>query len=265
MSSRRSDLLRCAPDEARPLSRPDWVFEFKARVKRNRRLATAIFFLTDLAYLDNRERARFLRALAPGSRRLNLGAGFRASPEGFVGVDRADYPGIGLRADLGRLPLPDGSVDGILCEMVLEHVPDARGAIREFLRVLRPGGRLYVAVPFLWPYHASPDDYWRWTTTGVEREFSAFETVGTGVAGGPTTTLMNVLHEWLALVLSFNVDALYRVFYLALLPFMLPPKLLDLVLSRYRHAGKIGALLYFHGVKPGSSPAPPPLAPPPPR
>ncbi len=236
------------------MNQSDWVFDFKQRVKRNRRLATAVFFLTDLMYLDNRERVRFLGALPATGRRLNLGAGFRASPPGFLGVDREAYPEIDLRADLCQLPFADESLDGLLCEMVLEHVPDARGAIREFHRVLKPGGRLYVAIPFLWPYHASPGDYWRWTTSGMEREFEAFETLGAGVAGGPTTTLCLVLHEWLALALSFNVDVLYRFLYLALLPLMLPWKLLDLLLSRYRHAGKIGALLYFHGRKPEPTP-----------
>jgi hypothetical protein len=60
------------------------------------------------------------------------------------------------------------------------------------------------------------------------------------------------LHEWLALALSFNVDLLYRFLYVALMPVIFPFKLLDLLLSRYRHAEKIGARYYFHGRKPAS-------------
>jgi len=50
--------------------RGDWFFELKARVKRNRRLATVLFYLADLAYLDLREHRRFLAGFAPGSRML---------------------------------------------------------------------------------------------------------------------------------------------------------------------------------------------------
>jgi SAM-dependent methyltransferase len=229
------------------LNRNDWVLELKSRIKRNRRLATVLFYLTDLAYLNLRERRRFVSSFGPGAKLLNLGAGFRASPPGFVGVDREAYPGIGLVAELGALPLLDASVDGVLCEMVLEHVPAARRAIEEILRVLKPGGRLYVAVPFLWPFHASPHDYWRWTAAGLERDLASFERIDGGIAGGPTTTLVNVLHEWLAIVLSLNIEALYRVLFLLLMPLLFPFKLLDHVVSRHRHAAKTAALVYFHG------------------
>lgn len=226
------------------------MFELKARVKRNRRLATAVFWLTDLLYLDLRERRRFLSSFPSGARRLNLGAGFRASPAGFVAIDRESYPGVGVVGDLCSLPFRDQTIDGVLCEMVLEHVPDARGALDEMRRVLKPGGRFYLAVPFLWPYHASPHDYWRWTTSGWEREMRGFETLASGISGGPTITLVNVLHEWLAMALSFNLDALYRIFYLLLVPLLFPFKILDVLMSRHRHAGKIASLLYLHGRKP---------------
>jgi len=233
------------------LKQSDWVLELKSRVKRNRRLATFLFYLTDLLYLNLRERRRFLESFPQGARLLNLGSGFRASPPGFFAVDREVYPGVDAVGDLAELPFRSQSVDGILCEMVLEHVPDAKGALREFRRVLKPGGRMYLAVPFLWPYHASPHDYWRWTSSGLEKDLEGFEPLAIGLSGGPTTTLCNVLHEWLAIVLSFDVDLLYRVLYLALIPLIYPFKLLDHLVSRYRHAAKIGALLYVHARKTG--------------
>jgi SAM-dependent methyltransferase len=237
------------------LNQRDWVLELKSRVKRNRRLATLLFYLTDLLYLDLRERRRFLGSFPPGARLLNLGAGFRDSPPGFLGLDREAYAGIALVGDLARLPLRSGSVDGILCEMVLEHVPDASAALREMVRALKPGGRVYLALPFLWPYHASPHDYRRWTLAGVANELEGLESVAIGVAGGPTTALVNVAHEWLAMALSLNIDVLYRAAYLALIPLLFPLKLLDLLLSRHRHAHKIAALIHVHARKP------PPAAP----
>jgi len=43
-----------------------------------------------------------------------------------------------------RLPFEDGTFDAVVCATVLSHVPGAEAAIPEFVRVLRPGGRLGV-------------------------------------------------------------------------------------------------------------------------
>jgi SAM-dependent methyltransferase len=56
-----------------------------------------------------------------------------------------------LRADLLRLPFPDGLFHRIICAETLEHVPDDAQAMAELVRVLRPGGRLAVTVPRYWP------------------------------------------------------------------------------------------------------------------
>ena len=47
------------------------------------------------------------------------------------------------------LPLPDASVDVLTALDVIEHVADDRAALREFLRVLRPGGIAVITVPAL--------------------------------------------------------------------------------------------------------------------
>lgn len=48
------------------------------------------------------------------------------------------------QCDLAALPFPDGSFDGIYCISVLEHTANRAEIVREFRRVLRPGGQLVV-------------------------------------------------------------------------------------------------------------------------
>ena len=74
--------------------------------------------------------------------------------------------------------ITDGSVDGVICRSVLEHVEDPMKAVSELRRILRDGGKLYAFVPFVWPYHGSGyKDYWRFTRDGVELLFRDFSKV----------------------------------------------------------------------------------------
>ena len=53
------------------------------------------------------------------------------------GVDSVDL----VRADVETLPVAAGSVDGVVANMILHHLPDPPALFREMARVLRPGGR----------------------------------------------------------------------------------------------------------------------------
>lgn len=68
-----------------------------------------------------------------------------------------------LMADAATIPLPDASLDTVLCLEVLEYVAQPQKAIAEFSRVLRPGGRLVLSVPRMhWRDH--DEDRWRFDT-----------------------------------------------------------------------------------------------------
>ena len=72
-------------------------------------------------------------------------AGNRASLSGLPEL-RWDFV-LGDVADAEQLPYDDATFDLVVGHAVLHHIPDVELAMREVLRVLKPGGRLAVTVP----------------------------------------------------------------------------------------------------------------------
>lgn len=70
-----------------------------------------------------------------------------------------------------HLPYSDASIDTLLLFNVLEHIYDYSFLLSEVKRVLKPGGRVFGAVPFLVGYHPDPRDYWRYTSEALYRIF----------------------------------------------------------------------------------------------
>jgi len=84
-----------------------------------------------------------------------------------------------ILSDVRRIPLLDGSVDLVLSTSSLEHMEFPEEFFHEVIRVLCPGGALYVNVPFVYPEHEPPFDFQRNTRYGLQRyyEQAGFESV----------------------------------------------------------------------------------------
>lgn len=96
--------------------------------------------------------------------------------DNWISVDKYD-PGeqIDRHDDVENLGFDDASFNAAVCWSVLEHVPHPHQAISELRRVLRPGGLIWVQLPFLFPFHSSPNDFWRVTPAGLRLWMEDFE------------------------------------------------------------------------------------------
>lgn len=63
------------------------------------------------------------------------------------------------------------SIDVVNAIELFEHVEHPEQALFECLRILKYGGKMIVSVPFLYPVHADPFDFQRWTEYKWEKEF----------------------------------------------------------------------------------------------
>lgn len=129
----------------------------------------------------------------------------------IINLDISFYPHIDLVADAHQLPFQDESIDMILFKNVLEHVRSPMVVLSEIHRVLKNGGFLYVKIPFLQPFHAVPDDFQRYTVSGMKELFKDYETLEFGISVGPSSAVSWILREYLAIFTSFGNLKLYHV------------------------------------------------------
>ena len=71
-------------------------------------------------------------------------------------------------------PLPKNYFDLVICCSVMEHVPNPWVMAEKISELVRPGGKLYIAVPWVWKYHGYPKDYYRFTHTAIEYLYPSF-------------------------------------------------------------------------------------------
>lgn len=185
--------------------------------------------------------SRLLTSVHDDAVMINIGAGNTRLHPNMKCLEIEAGLGVDIVGSALDLPFQDNSVDLIVTQEVLEHVPDPFLAMREIHRVLKRGGRAYVQLPFMIGFHPCPRDYWRFTDQGiiqlaVQAGFSApvaYQSVG------PATGFYRIAVEFFAILFSRPWLRLYRPLkgFFALLLF--PIKLLDPLLSEHQEATRI--------------------------
>ena len=116
-----------------------------------------------------------------------------------------------------KLPLQDGEFDTIILSDVLEHIPEPMGLWREMSRILAVGGKLLMNVPFYYPIHSAPHDYYRYTEHALRRfaEEAGFKVVLLKPMGGTPEILGVFFAQHLKLIPVFGGFFAMAVQYLA--------------------------------------------------
>jgi SAM-dependent methyltransferase len=141
---------------------PEW---WRSRIEVNTR---EIHALMTLARGRLREQDRVLDAGAGEGRFSSyFGDTHYIALDSVVGDSSWDYSNLHVVADLARLPFDDASYEAVICTQVLEHVREPQRVLKEFFRVLKPGGWCFISAPQSWYQHQKPHDYFRYTSFGL--------------------------------------------------------------------------------------------------
>lgn len=183
---------------------------------------------------------------------LDVGCGTKPYKSVFT-VD--SYIGLDIDSDLTRkretadyfydgkeFPFQDKSFDSVLCNQVLEHVFNPREFLSEINRVLKPGGKLLLTVPFVWDEHEQPFDYARYSSFGLrslleKNGFIVLEQKKLGADVGVIFQLINaylykIVAKWPRLLhFLFTVSVMAVINILAVLFKLFMPKNSDLYLD----------------------------------
>jgi SAM-dependent methyltransferase len=143
---------------------------------------------------------------------LDVGCGFmpykkliesNAKVEKYIGMD-LEQPTYyaNITPDLtwnGReIPLENASVDCVVATEFLEHYAEPDAALKEIFRVMRPEGRVFATVPFVWNLHEIPYDEYRYTPYSIERYFknAGFRDIKIKALGGWNLSFAQMIGLW---------------------------------------------------------------------
>jgi len=115
--------------------------------------------------------------------------------EELITLDVCNFPEIDIIADAHNLPFTAKSFDNIIMASLLEHVQNPPKLLDEAYRILKPNGLIVVSAPFMYPFHADPNDYWRFTDEGLKYLLRSFKIIKIHKIGGFFSLIGLYLHN----------------------------------------------------------------------
>jgi len=175
---------------------------------------------------------------------ISIGGGPRRTRPILVNINVGPYPNVEVVADAHLLPYADNCVDAVYCEAVLEHLSDPVQAVREMYRVLKPGGYVFAATPFMQAYHGYPHHYQNFTLTGHDHLFrrNGFTLIESGTCLGPLYTMVNLVSKFLKYyfptIIALPLMVIWNLFGLVIRP-------LDLLLNKHPNSHMLASATYL--------------------
>jgi len=115
----------------------------------------------------------------------------------LVNIDPSAEPDYCCSAE--AIPVAPCSYDYVVITEVLEHLESPEAALSECHRVLKHEGTILISMPFLFPVHADPYDYQRWT---ADKLVMALKNCGfSNISVEPMGNLLAVMHDLLHVAL----------------------------------------------------------------
>lgn len=220
----------------------------KSKIKKFIRNSPRLYSLAKVFYspslIKDKPYKKLLKEIKDHGRVLDLGSGTRRIGPKIINFDICDYPNVDIVGDGYSLPFKDKSFRAVLLRTVLEHIEDVPKLLSEVSRVLDSRGIVYVEAPFIFNYHSSPGDYYRWTMEGLKSLFKDYDILKKGVISGPSATFVIASSHFLAALLSFKSLALYTIIVLLANTVLKPISLLDIFLNRDKNAVNISSVLF---------------------
>ncbi len=184
---------------------------------------------------------------------LSVGGGPGRENPRVINLNIDAFDSVDMVGDGCNIPLQDDTCDAVTCNAVIEHVPDPRALVAEMCRVLKPGGYAQLMVPFVFPFHAYPADYQRYSASGILALTRPLEKVELCVLTGPTSAMLVLFREYLRLIVPGGNSRIMRIALNGLSGWLtFPLKYLDLRLNRKPEAASMAAAFYYLGRKRGT-------------
>ena len=167
----------------------------------------------------------------------------------IINIDIFAFKEVDIVADAFDLPIKDHSGDMIINAAMLEHVSNPGKIVLEMHRILKTEEDFFCYLPFMQPFHAAPGDFHRWTIEGARHCFEIFRQTTVEIGAGPTSGMLWVVQEWLAILFSFGSRKVHDIILMLLMILTAPIKLADILLVHFPNAEKIASGFLVTGKK----------------
>jgi predicted SAM-dependent methyltransferase len=191
----------------------------------------------------------FMSAVPDDAIVVELGSGSRRLSPNIINVDLFPFDEVDFVADIMKSPFKDDSVDYIVLDTVLEHVPEPQQVVDEMFRILAPGGKVFCVAPLIAPYHGYPKHYFNYTKDGLEYLFRKFRDNEVSTNIGPTAAMTHFVSEYFSLIFSGKSNLGYTVAKGLFLAPIFYFKYLDFFLNKTENSKRIASLLSLIATK----------------